>query len=91
MNKSKQLFLISSIFLILYLLVFFKIINLYTHFSISISQSIYSFLCSGFIISGYISAYINNARSKKLSIIFFVLSSMALLQYIFSALLGSIG
>ncbi len=89
MKKTNVLLIIAVIFQIMFLLVFTSIIDLYAILASSLATSIIDFLCSGAIVSGFITSYIYYEENKKISVGLWIISTLFLVIYIFSALIGT--
>ncbi len=89
MKKANVLLIVAVIFQIMFLLVFTSIIDLYAILASSLATSIIDFLCSGAIVSGFIASYIYYEKNKKISVGLWIISTLFLVIYIFSALIGT--
>ncbi|MCH1959004.1 hypothetical protein [Romboutsia hominis] len=89
MKKANVLLIVAVIFQIMFLLVFTSIIDLYAILASSLAKSIIDFLCSGAIVSGFIASYIYYEENKKISVGLWIISTLFLVIYIFSALIGT--
>lgn len=89
MKKTNVLLIVAVIFQIMFLLVFTSIIDLYAILASSLATSIIDFLCSGAIVSGFIASYIYYEENKKISVGLWIISTLFLAIYIFSALIGT--
>ena len=89
MKKSNVLLFIAVIFYIIHALIYAQVINLYDIFNDTIVQSIYDFVCTSGIVSGFTSAYINHEENKTVAITFTVISFTLLVIYIMGMLIGS--
>lgn len=88
MKKSNVLLFIAVIFYIIHALIYAQVINLYDIFNDTIVQSIYDFVCTSGIVSGFISAYINYEENKTVAIVFTVISFVLLVIYVMGTLIG---
>lgn len=89
MKKANVLLIVAVIFQIMFLLVFTSIIDLYAILASSLATSIIDFLCSGAIVSGFIASYIYYEENKKISVGLWIISTLFLVIYIFSAFIGT--
>lgn len=89
MKKSNVLLFVVVIFYIAQALIYTQVINLYNIFNATIVQSIYDFVCTSGIVSGFISAYINYDENKTVAIAFTVISFILLVIYVMGTLIGS--
>lgn len=89
MKKSNVLLFVAVIFYIIHALIYTQVINLYDIFNEIIVQSIYDFVCTGGIVSGFIAAYINYEENKTVSITFIVISLLLLIIYMMGTFIGS--
>ena len=89
MKKSNVLLFVAVIFYIIHALIYAQVINLYDIFNDTIVQSIYDFVCTSGIVSGFISAYINYEENKTVAIAFTIISFAMLVIYVMGTLIGS--
>lgn len=89
MKKSNVLLFVTVIFYIIHALIYTQVINLYDIFNEIVVQSIYDFVCTGGIVSGFIASYINYEENKTVSITFIVISLLLLIIYMMGTFIGS--
>lgn len=89
MKKSNVLLFVAVIFYIIHALIYIQVINLYDIFNDTVVQSIYDFVCTGGVVSGFISAYINYEENKTIAITFTVISFVLLVIYMMGTFIGA--